>query len=39
MGVFRKLNEQGITVIIITHDMEVANACESVIEISDGRIV
>ena len=38
MGVFRELNEQGMTVIIITHDMEVADACERVIEISDGRI-
>lgn len=38
MGVFKELNEQGITVIIITHDMEVAEACERVIEISDGKI-
>ena len=38
MGVFKQLNEQGITVIIITHDMEVAEGCERVIEISDGRI-
>lgn len=38
MGVFEELNEQGITVIIITHDMEVAEGCERVIEISDGRI-
>lgn len=38
MELFRELNEQGITVIVITHDMEVADACERVIEISDGRI-
>ena len=38
MGVFKELNVQGITVIIITHDMEVAEGCERVIEISDGRI-
>ena len=38
MGVFKELNEQGITVIIITHDMEVAEGCERVIEISDGQI-
>ena len=38
MGVFKELNEQGITVIIITHDMEVAEGCERVIEISDGKI-
>ena len=38
MGVFKELNEQGITIIIITHDMEVAEGCERVIEISDGQI-
>lgn len=38
MGVFKELNEQGITVIIITHDMEVAEVCQRVVEISDGRI-
>lgn len=39
LGVFKELNEQGITVIIITHDMGVAKACGRVIEISDGRII
>ena len=38
MNVFKELNEQGMTVIIITHDMEVANICDRVIEISDGKI-
>lgn len=38
MNVFKKLNEQGTTVIIITHDMEVAGKCSRVIGISDGRI-
>lgn len=38
MQVFKELNKQGITVIIITHDMEVAQACERIVEISDGRI-
>lgn len=39
MGVFKKLNEQGTTVIIITHDLEVARACDRVVEISDGKII
>ncbi len=39
MEVFKELNKQGITIIIITHDMEVANACSRVIEISDGKIL
>ena len=39
MSIFEKLNEQGTTVIIITHDMEVAKKCSRIIEISDGRII
>lgn len=39
MNVFKQLNAKGTTVIIITHDMEVANECNRVIEIRDGKIV
>ena len=39
MDVFGKLNQGGKTVIIVTHDMEVAARCGRVIEISDGEIV
>lgn len=39
MDVFKELNKQGITIIIITHDMEVADSCERIVEISDGRIL
>lgn len=39
MDIFQKLNMQGTTVIVITHDIEVADACSRVIEISDGKIV
>lgn len=39
MSIFEKLNEQGTTVIIITHDMEIAKKCGRIIEISDGRII
>jgi len=39
MEVFEKLNQGGKTVIIVTHDMEVAARCGRVIEISDGEIV
>ena len=33
-----KLNEKGHTVIIVTHDLDIANQCDSIIEISDGII-
>ena len=39
MDVFEKLNQGGKTVIIVTHDMEVAARCGRVLEISDGEIV
>ncbi|MBR1393469.1 MAG: ABC transporter ATP-binding protein [Ruminococcus sp.] len=39
MELFRSLNEQGRTVVIVTHDTKVAEQCGRVIEISDGEIV
>lgn len=39
MGVFKKLNAEGRTIIIVTHDPRIAEQCGRVIEISDGEIV
>ncbi len=39
MDVFKKLNAQGKTIIIITHDPEVASQCSRVLEISDGLLI
>ena len=38
MELFKSLNEQGRTVVIVTHDLKVAEQCQRVIEISDGNI-
>ena len=38
MELFKSLNEQGRTVVIVTHDSKVAEQCERIIEISDGKI-
>ena len=39
MNLLLQLNEEGRTIIIVTHDMEVANKCNRIIELVDGEIV
>ncbi|SFC88141.1 ABC transporter ATP-binding protein [Ruminococcus albus] len=39
MDLFRQLHSQGKTIIIVTHDINVAHQCERIIEISDGKII
>lgn len=38
MKLFHQLHNNGITVIIVTHDSGIAEQCEKIIEISDGKI-
>lgn len=39
MGVFRTLNKElGLTIIMVTHDMRMAEQCDRMIMISDGKI-
>ena len=39
MELFKTLNKQGRTVVIVTHDPKVAEQCGRIIEISDGIII
>ncbi|WP_278244170.1 hypothetical protein [Eubacterium xylanophilum] len=39
MKVFKQLNEIGKTIVIVTHDPQVAAACDKTINIEDGKIV
>lgn len=39
MELFSELNKNGHTIIIVTHDLEIANQCDRIIEISDGKII
>jgi putative ABC transport system ATP-binding protein len=38
MSIFKKLNNAGKTIIIVTHNSDVASSCHRIIEIRDGKI-
>ncbi len=39
MNIFKSLNKEGKTVIIVTHDSKIAGQCDRIIKIEDGRIL
>jgi putative ABC transport system ATP-binding protein len=39
MALFQALNDQGITIVLVTHEPEVAQYAKRVVEVRDGRIV
>lgn len=39
ISILREIVNDGTTVILVTHDMSVANKCDRIIEMSDGRLV
>ena len=39
MGVFQKLNEQGITIVMVTHELDIARYTKRNLIMRDGRIV
>jgi len=39
MALFQDLNDAGITILIVTHEPEVAEYCRRVIELRDGRLL
>jgi putative ABC transport system ATP-binding protein len=39
MGIFERLNAEGRTVVLITHEPEVAQHCRRVVQLRDGRVL
>jgi putative ABC transport system ATP-binding protein len=39
MGVFQKLNDQGITIVMVTHELDVARYCKRNLILRDGVVV
>jgi len=39
MGVFQKLNDQGMTVVMVTHELDIAQFTKRTVVMRDGRIV
>jgi putative ABC transport system ATP-binding protein len=39
MGVFQKLNDQGITIVMVTHELDIARYTKRNLIMRDGRIV
>ncbi len=39
MTLFRELNEQGVTLIIVTHEPDIASYCKRRIQVRDGKII
>jgi putative ABC transport system ATP-binding protein len=39
MGVFQQLNEAGITILMVTHELDIAHYCKRNIVMRDGRVV
>ena len=39
MALFHELNEQGITLIVVTHDLGIASQAQRIITLSDGEVI
>ena len=39
MGVFQRLNAQGITIVMVTHELDIAHYCKRMVIMRDGRVI
>ena len=38
MGLLRELNNEGITMVVVTHEQDIAEMCDRIINLHDGQI-
>ena len=38
MALFQELNDQGITIVLVTHEHDIASYAKRIVEVRDGRI-
>jgi putative ABC transport system ATP-binding protein len=39
MGLFQELNDSGITIVMVTHELDIAGYCKRVVVMRDGRVL
>jgi len=39
MGIFQSLNDQGMTILMVTHELDISRYCRRVVVMRDGRVV
>ena len=39
MGLFQELNDAGITIVIVTHELDIAAYCKRIVVMRDGRLI
>jgi putative ABC transport system ATP-binding protein len=39
MNIFKKLNQEGRTIVLVTHEPDVAEAANRIIKMKDGKVV
>ncbi len=39
VSIFEQLNRDGITVVMVTHEMDVARRCQRIVRVKDGRVL
>ena len=39
LSIFRKLHQEGITIILVTHEMDIAEQSQRIVRLHDGRII